>query len=129
MSGLFADVAAMRRALDFHLRRHAVLSSNVANAETPGYKPSDISFETVLGAASELRATDTRHLRSDGASAGQRYHVFKDPSTPNANGNAVSLEREMAKIAANSLRYRAAAEMLNRRMALMRYAASDGQRR
>lgn len=35
----------------------------------------------------------------------------------------------MAKIAANSLRYRAAAEMLNRRMALMRYAASDGQRR
>lgn len=129
MIDLFANLTSLHRSLDYHLARHELLSSNIANAETPGYRPLDASFESYLSRASELRATNPAHL---GASAQSRFEmsIFEDPAAaPGNDGNMVSMEREMAKISANSIRYRSAAEMFNRRLALLRYASTDGQRR
>ena len=42
------------------------------------------------------------------------------------DGNAVQLERELAKVDANRLRYATSSELVSRRMALLRYAAGDG---
>ncbi len=126
---LFANLAALHRSLDYHLARHSLLASNVSNAETPGFRPLDLSFDAYLTRAGELKVTDPKHL---GAAGDSRFDaaIFEDPTgTPGNDGNAVSLEREMAKISANSIRYRAGAEMLGRRMAMLKYAATDGQRR
>lgn len=129
MIDLFANMTALQHSLDYHLARHGLLSSNIANAETPGFRPLDLSFQAYLSRADEMRVTDSKHLPG-GADGGYRMAVFEDPSgSPGNDGNGVSTEREMAKLAANSLRYRAAAEMLSRRLALLRYAANDGQRR
>ena len=50
-----------------------------------------------------------------------------DPApNPSADGNAVDLEREMAKVAANRVRYGTSSELVSRRMALLRYTATDG---
>jgi flagellar basal-body rod protein FlgB len=130
MIDLFVNLAALQRSLDYHLRRHALLSSNVANAETPGYRPLDVSFDAYLARAGEVQVTDPRHLGAGAQDDRFSSAMFEDATVSVGNdGNAVSVEREMSKISANSIRYRAAAEMISRRLGLLKYAATDGQRR
>jgi flagellar basal-body rod protein FlgB len=120
---LFDSIARLERLLDYHLQRHTVLSANVANVETPGYVAKDVSFQDALQEASAPRRTDPQHLPSSGAAAAHSA-VFEDP-VPGRDRGAV-LEREMAKVSANAVRYEMAAELVRRRLALLRYAASDG---
>jgi len=129
MSDIFSNIESLHQSLNYHLMRHSLLASNIANAETPGYKPLDLSFKNFLSKAEEIDLTDPNHL---GGTTENRSSmaIFTDATgTPGNDGNAVSVEREMSKITANSIRYRAAAEMLSRRLGLIKYAASDGQRR
>ena len=128
MVDLFSNFDLLQHSLDNHLRRHGLLASNIANAETPGYQPMDLSFQASLARAADVRGTDPRHL---GASDESRFDraIFFDPTAQAGNdGNTVSLDREMAKLTANSIRYRSAAEIFSRRLGLLRYAVSDGQR-
>ena len=57
-----------------------------------------------------------------------RYLISFDDggAMQSADGNAVSLERELAKIDANRTRYAATSELVTRRLAMLRYAAGDG---
>ena len=43
MSKLFSSVAPLSYALDFHLERHNLLAANLANVDTPRYKPLDLA--------------------------------------------------------------------------------------
>lgn len=135
MTSIFMPLRLAERGLGYHLRRHELLTSNVANMQTPGYRPLELRFRDVLDAASSVQRTDPRHL-SDAAPAGTAAadgaispdDVYDDGVVaPAPDGNAVSMERQMAKMAANSLRYRATSEMINRRLGLLRYAANDGR--
>jgi len=124
MIDMFDSIARLERLLDYHLQRHAVLSANVANVETPGYVAKDLTFQDVLSeAASGMQRSDARHLP---AADGGLPHatLFEDP-VPGRDRGAV-LEREMAKVSANTVRYEMAAELVRRRLAMLRYAASDG---
>jgi len=129
MIDLFSHLTTTERCIDYHLKRHGLLASNVANAETPGYRPLDMSFDAYLSNVKKLRTTASRHM---GAVGGSRYQssLFEDPvDSPGNDGNAVSMEREMGKIVANSQRFRASVEMISRRLSLLKYAATDGTRR
>jgi len=126
---LFTDFSQLLPGLDYHLKRHAVLSSNVANAETPGYRPLDLTFDSYLSEAQSMRCTHEEHVTESGLGEFE-IDVIDDTSVAAGNdGNTVSMEREMAKVVANSIRYRANVEILSRRMALLKYAVTDGQRR
>jgi flagellar basal-body rod protein FlgB len=128
MSDMFNGVSSLRGALDFHVERHNVLASNLANAETPGFHPSELVREAPR---SELRtlplmATTAGHFGAQDPSV-QSYDTKIDTSTPaGSNGNSVNLEHEMAKLAANDLRYDGAAKMVSSKLAMLRYAANDG---
>jgi flagellar basal-body rod protein FlgB len=129
MIDLFGGLSLIERSLDYHLKRHGVLSSNVANAETPGYRSKDVTFDVVLDEAQRLSFTHPGHVSPSG-SAETGSEVFDDPGgTPGNDGNTVSMEREMAKVAANSLRYQTNIEIISRRLKLLKYAATDGAAR
>ena len=130
MSDLFTPLAPFGQALSYHLARQAVLAGNVANAETPGYRPFDLAFSASLDRASRPARTNPRHMGAGGSDAtGPETALFRPAAaTPGPNGNAVDVDREMAKLAANSVRYRAVIEMLNRRLATLRYAIHEGPR-
>jgi flagellar basal-body rod protein FlgB len=120
----FSSVDKLQAAMTFHRERHAVLAGNIANVDTPGYKPFDISPDAASSPA-ELAVTQPGHIGS--AQSPTYTKQFDDSgSTQGADGNAVSLERELAKIDANRTRYATAAELVSRRLALLRYAAGDG---
>lgn len=127
MIPLFASLAPLERTLDYHAERQAVLGSNVANLNTPGFVAKDLVDEGEAPRGLALDSSNAAHLRG-AASGPDSGTLVEDNSTPKGrDGNNVSLEREMAKIMASSLRYDAAAEIVSRRLAMLRYAAADGQ--
>jgi flagellar basal-body rod protein FlgB len=130
MADLFAGVEALRRTLDYHLERHNVLASNIANVDTPGFHPMELVRPAGETGAHQppLAATDEHHFVAAPADFGPAdFEAIEDRSVrPGADGNSVSLERESAKIAANDLRYEGAVKVVARRLALLRYAANDG---
>ena len=127
MNGMFGELQGIERSLNYHLLRQSLLASNVANSETPGYTPLDLSFEAYLGQAEAIQKTDPKHM-SDAGDEKSDSAVFEDPIAASGNdGNSVSMERQMAKISANTIRYRTNVEIVSRRLALLRYAASDGR--
>lgn len=79
-------------------QRQAVLSQNVANANTPGYAARDVQpFATFLAAATPgLTVTDPMHLPGTGAAAGS---LQPRPRERAPDGNAVSMEEELTKVA------------------------------
>jgi len=127
MTGLFANVAALQRSLDFHSERHNVIASNIANANTPGFQPLELlrAEQSELGGSLPLARTEGAHI---GARNDERHGAVtvEDRSTPGGlDQNAVSLEREMSKLAANDLRFESGAKMIARKMAILRYVAND----
>ena len=126
MKTLFDAVDRMSQALSFHRDRHTVLAGNLANLDTPGYHPLDLARpDEAQESAAALTTTNPAHLQSATATAG---NLKFDDGGPNAgaDGNAVNLEREMAKIAANRVRYATSSELVSRRLALLRYTSTDG---
>lgn len=112
----FGPVDQLTNAMTFHRERHAVLAGNVANVDTPGYRPLDLERKEPMTGADPSAPPEYVRVESfddGGALAGP-------------DGNAVSVERELAKIDANRTRYETNSELVSRRLALLRYAAGDG---
>lgn len=119
-----STIDTLQEALTFHRERHTVLAGNVANLDTPGYRPMDLS-RTPATEATPLDATNPAHMGAPATS--ELVTSFDDGGAlQGPDGNAVSLERELAKIDANRARYATSAELVSRRLAMLRYAAGDG---
>jgi flagellar basal-body rod protein FlgB len=131
MSDMFRGVSGVRHALDYHLSRHNVLSSNIANAETPGFRPQELLREPERAGPNSLPLEVTSGAHVGAASPenldGSEFDVREDRTvSPGANGNSVSLEHEMSKLAANDLRFEGAVKIVSHQLGMLRYAANDG---
>lgn len=135
MSNLFdKTTGALGTALNMRLIKHNVTSSNIANAETPGYHAKKIDFEEALARALDidgLRGMSTssaEHFTVGGKSARVRPDIYENPEGAiNNDGNSVDLEREMSNLAENTIMYKAAMQLINKKLAALRYAASEGR--
>lgn len=110
-----------QRALDLRSRRHQVLLSNIANADTPGYKAFDLMVEEALSkqlpkeGELQMQRTDTGHLTSGGnaPSAIQAQKVnLPAQVTLRGDGNTVDMDREMSALAVNQLQYKMSTQIL-----------------
>jgi len=111
--------------MTFHRERHTVLAGNIANLDTPGFKPLDLQ-RTTPAEGTQLAVTEDGHIATTAASSGVVTSFSDGGQLQGADGNAVELERELSKIDANRTRYATASELDSRRVALLRYAAGDG---
>lgn len=118
---------ALQRVLDLRQQQHAVTVSNLANAETPGFKAKVLEFDETLTAVMDR----ARRLTADPGLAAQRVAeprlVELDETPWTVDDNSVLPEREIARLQENSLMYRAVAQGLSRRFAMLKYAANDGR--
>ncbi len=112
--------------LDFHAnalalraRRQQVIASNIANADTPGYKAMDFDFQAALRAATSgaVGSADTESLLHRGAEPSLRY---THPVQSNLDQNSVDMDRERAAFMDNALKYESTLRFVNAnlRMAL-----------
>ena len=106
---------ALESALDISHKRNNVISSNISNLETPGYKARDIDFASALrnamaGTAEELPVVQTAPAHLSG-SAGESVMgspvMYRKPLQPSADGNTVDMDVERTQFADNALRYEA----------------------
>jgi len=109
MSGLTSVMAL--KALDGLTERAAVTSENIANANTPGYRPLKVSFEESLGLAAERGA--------DAVNAVQ-FKVERDTGAAEATG--VRLDLQMATASMTTARYAALIQILTLQMQQARTA-------
>ncbi len=126
VASMFGSIDSLAGAMTYHRARQSVLAGNISNLETPGYRPADL--QRVVSPAASLIRTDPAHFDVNGGTgAGEFQLVFDDGGKLSGpDGNAVTLDREMAKMSANGVRYNTSTELVNRRLALLRYAAGDG---
>jgi flagellar basal-body rod protein FlgB len=131
-SGFDPVIGALNTSLNLRLANQNVISANVANADTPGYKAKVLDFEgalrEALNAGNELRPSggDPRMLQKR-ATDPIEPEVYDDPNgVESLDGNTVDRASELAKMAENQLLYDASTEMLKRKLAMLKYAITEG---
>lgn len=103
--------------------RHKILSSNIANSDTPGYKAKDIKFRNLLNNKIKLLTTNAKHM--SGESSGRVVRNFiVEKNLSWGDRNNVELNVEVAKMTENSLLHDAAVKILNTKMKMYKNAIS-----
>ncbi len=120
------------KALDYRALRGDLISSNIANIDTPGYKSRDIEFESALreqemkvyGAKSqklELAKTNPMHLAPIEDSDPTKGTIFfRDGQDARNDGNTVDLDVETTELAKNSVMYDALTAALKKDSAIFK---------
>jgi flagellar basal-body rod protein FlgB len=120
--GLF-DITqtVLERALSGSQIRQNVLANNVANANTVGFKRSDVDFQSALtqaldspGGASQSQVADMSFTPQTDTSASMR-----------ADGNSVDMDSEMAKLSENSVDYQALISIAHARLQMLQTAIGN----
>lgn len=125
-------ILALSKSLDLRSQKQTILSSNIANAETPGYQAKAIDFETQLSRAlslgkQQLKRTHSRHLGAGPIVESVRPEIYNDPNNVvREDGNTVDRDAEMVKLAENQLMYNASTEAIRKKFALLKYAITEG---
>ncbi|WP_457671607.1 flagellar basal body rod protein FlgB [Thiolapillus sp.] len=107
------------KALDVRAKRTELLASNIANADTPGFKARDIDFRSVLsrtssGSSKGLQQTHARHLAVSGDSTSLTT-LYRVPNHSSLDGNTVDAQLEKSAFSENALRYQASLTFLDRK--------------
>jgi len=130
-------LSTLERSLDVRLSRQSVLAEDLANANTPGFVPRELDFAAAMAAATTPAAPEPVAAARPGdlplpaayAQPGSPEDFIAEevPLSPGLDGNGVDIDRVSAAVAENALQYGAAAKAVAKKLAILRYAASDGQ--
>lgn len=130
-----SNVQLLGKVLDLRAQKAQVISSNIANAETPGFSPSRFNFEEDLSTALnntrgvQLATSHDGHIAigpvNFNSVAGK---VIEEEDQSNiGDGNGVSVDQEMISLSENALLYEASAQLLKKKMSLIKHVISGGQ--
>jgi flagellar basal-body rod protein FlgB len=121
-------LSMLRNRMQWHQQRQQVLAQNVANADTPNYRPMELvepNPRAPGGLAPLQLARDApgqlAGLTDTSAFPGHHQQFEVRPA-----GNAVNLEDEMMKVAANQMDYQTAAQLYTHSLSLIKLAADKG---
>ena len=130
-------VSTLSRSLDLRARNHELILNNVANADTPNFKPFSLNVEEALqrntqtAGSAGLEQTDGRHLPGapmpdDPAAIAKRS--ADDPLLLRGDRNGVDIDREMTALAKNSLLYKASAQIVAAKFSGLKHAITGGSK-
>ena len=97
--------------MNYRTYRQEVISGNIANVDTPGYKAKETLFESELDSRLKLATTNQQHLKKSPSEG--LYRTVDDPFSRIGNdSNTVDMDREMMKLNQNQLLYTASADII-----------------
>jgi flagellar basal-body rod protein FlgB len=119
--GLFSDTyALLEKTMDLRSQRHTVISSNIANAETPNYKSGKVDFEDELRRAvpqkneMNLKTSNARHISLTVDIEDIKPQVVLETTDKlSADKNTVDLDKEFVSLSKNKLMYDVSAEIIS----------------
>ncbi|MBN2427704.1 MAG: flagellar basal body rod protein FlgB [Deltaproteobacteria bacterium] len=134
LTGIFDQTTNfLKKALDLRVRKQQVISSNIANSDTPGYIPARMEFEGNLqnaigGSGVKLAKTQSGHIGADDDLAAMGVTIVRESRGINiGDRNEVSVEEEMVHMAENQILYEATVQALNKKFGLLKYIVQDGR--
>ena len=120
-------IEMLKTRMHFHQARQKVLAENVANADTPGFKPQEVrepSFDPrgrAVGGSLGVARTNAAHLSLGAGRPGiDEKNATRFETRP--SGNSVNLEDEMLKVAQNQSDYQLAASLYQKSMQMLKTA-------
>ena len=102
----------IERYMDLLSARQKLVSSNIANADTPGYKTCDIDFAGEFRSALDSSSPITREVEG--------------LKTKN-DGNNVSIDREARLLAENTIRFNLASQLMRGQIRAIKSAIQEGR--
>ena len=126
----------VEKSLNLRARRHELIVSNIANADTPQYKSFDIVIDEELKktgsdtASLPLETTHRGHLRSAAGNGFDQVTIHakeSDGLSLRGDGNTVDMDREMVNLSENSIVYRASSQIIKRMFGALKTAINSGK--
>ncbi|TKB81422.1 MAG: flagellar basal body rod protein FlgB [Nitrospira sp.] len=125
----------LERTMELRASRHRVISANIANEETPGYRPKEYRFLEALGAATRgqggapIRVTHAVHIGPSGDAVGRVLGKTETTATNDMglDQNSVNLDMELAKLSDNALNFNTAASVISIRFRQLLAAVRDAR--
>lgn len=124
----------MERALDAYWIRNEMISNNIANSETPGYKKFRVNFESLLNEEREKFSISSIDRNPKFLPIGKdrpsvrEITITRDYSTSmRKDGNNVDIDEENAELAKNSLKYNVLSNQLAKELSLLKQAINGGR--
>jgi flagellar basal-body rod protein FlgB len=115
-------VNLIEKALNIRSSYHKVISGNIANVETPGYKEKDVDFRKEIGKAMYSGANGV---------AGSGVEVTENPDNDglsSIDGNTVNVENQIVKLTENQIMFQSLVQVAAKRFSIMKFLISEGRR-
>lgn len=135
-SGIFdGTISLLQKSLNVRSAQHQVLSSNVANADTPNYKAFEVAVDEELRKLGtdkpriQLVRTQSSHLPV-GRAATDRVTLKNSPAPElslRADGNTVDLDRAMGELSENTIKYKTSAQLIAMKLKGLKNAILGGR--
>ncbi|MGA1869002.1 MAG: flagellar basal body rod protein FlgB [bacterium] len=133
---LFKSSRIMEKSLDLSSNKHRLITSNIANMNTPNYIPFDLVLtRKVHEDPSELEAhttmykTNSKHLDMNTNEGSLPHKIVPCPTyTENGGDNWVDIDAEMYKLSRNTLKYNALTKLLGKNFSQLRSVISERNR-
>jgi flagellar basal-body rod protein FlgB len=127
--------AVLEKALDAAWMRNEVISNNIANVNTPGFKKSFVSFEDQMASAASMFQIGSTQKDSKFLPIGNDIRSIPAPevmqmsfTSVRKDGNNVDVDVEMAELAKNTIKYNALISQISRQFNSIKTAINEGRR-
>lgn len=130
----------VNKALDYRSLRQDLIASNIANVDTPFYRPKDMDFESMLARKQEeifenkssskkleLASTSSKHIKGFLDDNKGATIFFRDGHLARNDGNSVDLDVETTEMSKNSTMYQALTTALKRHKGIFAYALDSSK--
>ncbi|MDF1881275.1 flagellar basal body rod protein FlgB [Sulfurimonas sp. MAG313] len=131
----------MTKALDYRAVRQDLIAGNIANEDTPFYRPRDINFAKSLQAEAkkifnepvaprlELAQTNGKHFKSASVEdSGQPQLYFRDGHMARNDGNSVDLDVETTEMTKNSMMFQGITAALKKEASMFKAVLQASER-
>ena len=134
--GIFNEtISLLERSLDLRSQQHRVLSSNIANMDTPNYQAFELVVEEEINKERDfprniqLVRTHSNHLPINVTSTDNVKLKAVDPFelSLRGDGNTVNVDRTMGKLAENTILYKTAAQLISKKLTGLKNAIKGGK--
>ena len=117
----------LERYMNLLSARQNLVASNIANADTPGYKARDIDFSAVLSQTQgetelPLQATNAAHITFNDGELPPGDLKYRNPYQASLDGNTVEMPVEQAAFSENNVRYQASLNFINSQISELQLA-------
>ena len=113
----------IEKALNIRTSYHKVISGNIANVETPGYKEKEMDFRKEIGRAI--------HSGANSSVINSGVEITEKPANeglPSLDGNTVNVEDQIVKLTENQVVFHSLIQVAAKRFSMMKFIISEGRR-